>query len=79
MAQWKQDFTHVLREWISDWNKAGQIALRGNENQKGIVMSSQAATHLIIPNISTFPSTLITLDLIKLCYYSVRMEMIWKD
>lgn len=41
-------------------------------------MSSQAATSLVIPNISTFPGTLMTLDLIRLYCYSVRMENVSK-
>lgn len=43
-----------------------------------MIKTSQAANNLIIPK-STFPSTWITLDSIKMCCYSVRMEMMLKD
>lgn len=42
MPQWKEHFTHIPREWISEWKKGGETGLKGNEMQgaKGIVISS---------------------------------------
>lgn len=43
-----------------------------------MIQIRQAANNRIIPK-SAFPSTWMTLDLIKMCCYSLRMEMLFKE
>ena len=47
-----------------------------NVRAKGEEMSSQAASNFNTPNASTVPTTLVTSDLISLCRYPVRVEIL---